>query len=176
MYKSKYTEFTAYEEPYTDKFYFKYTNETVAIIYVDKDWNMYGDVLDPFQMPVKTFKLDQVDCEKLILIKLPTWRADVKRRSGLDKYDTAMLLYKSRGINLLNNYWFAWAESDKIEDYHPLFNAEIAEARWAKDREEPDYYTFEMPEWRNEKIYEDKEDEGNKDFELPDIVRGCTYE
>lgn len=144
MYRSKYTEFIAYEPPYVEKIYYKHRNETVVALHIEKDWTMYGEVLQPFNLIVPKFSLDQVDCEKLILDKLPAWREDVKQRSGLDKYDSAMLMYKYRGIDMLNDYWFAWSENDKIEDYHPKFNKEIAELRWAKDREANDYWTFEM--------------------------------
>lgn len=150
MYKSKYTDFVAYEEPYTDKFYFKLKNETIAIIHVSCDWKVWGEVIQPLKMPVNAFSLNQIDCEKLILMNLPNWREDVKERSGLTRYDKAMLLYMYRGINSLNSHWFAWSEDDRIEDYHPLYNAEIAEARWGKDREAEDYYTFEMEPWDKE--------------------------
>ena len=158
MYKSQYTEFIAYESPYIDKIYYMHMNKIIAIIHVDSNWSMHGEVLHPFDMIVKTFGLNQIDCEKLILSKLPAWREDVKRRSKLDRYDSAMLLYKYRGIDMLNNYWFAWSQDDKIEDYHPKYNKEIAEARWGSDREMEDYYTFEMDKVRELNIKDTEED------------------
>lgn len=118
------TKFIAYEEPYIDKIYFKFNTETKVIIYINKDWSMHADVLDPFFFHPAKFVMDQYDCEMLILENTPIDREDILGRMELDKYDTAQMLYRSRGITLLSLRWFAWSEDDKIEDYHPLKNPE----------------------------------------------------
>lgn len=128
-YRSKNTDFTAHEKPYVNKIYFKYCNITVALLTVTENWGLEGEVIYPFKMPVKCFKLDQFDCEKLILDFIPAWREDVKIRSGLKEYDSAMLLYKYRGITRLNKWWFAWSEQDRIEDYHPEYTPELDKLR-----------------------------------------------
>lgn len=55
-YISDLTEFRAYESPYTDTMYVKDANKTVCIIHVDEDWNMVGEVIDPFDIPISPIK------------------------------------------------------------------------------------------------------------------------
>lgn len=134
-YRSKITGFIAEEEPYVDKIYYKFDTETKAIIYVGSGWVMHGDVLDPFFFIPAKFTLDQYDCERLILQNTPIDREDILKRMKLDKYDTAQMLYRSRGITLQDLKWFAWSEDDKIEDYHPLRNQNALKAMQERDKD-----------------------------------------
>lgn len=134
-YISKYTGFQAFERPYTDTFYYKRGNDTIVIIHVDNDWNMFGEVLDPFLLPISPIEpiyglLTQQRCEELIMRTMPPpYRKDVLRKYNMKKMDYAMLMYCTRLINLIDTHWMAWSENDKAEDYHPRFNKELMKER-----------------------------------------------
>lgn len=134
-YESKYTYFCASEPPYTDTIYYKDGNKTVTIIHVDKDWNMSGEVIDPFDQYVSPVEpiwgtLNQEQCERMLLKDMPSPnRTDVKKKYNMDKIDYAMLMYCTRLISMINSYWVAWSENDKAEDYHPRYNEEILKER-----------------------------------------------
>lgn len=136
-YKSKVTDFAASEPPYTDTVYCKDENKTVCIIHIDKNWNMYGEVIDPYDLfisPVKPIfgPLNQEQCERMLMKDAPKPnRVDVMRELDMEFMDYAKLMYCTRLINLINNYWLAWSEDDKVEDYHPRFNKEIMKKREA---------------------------------------------
>lgn len=135
-YKSKLTQFQTTEPPYTDKIYFKNCNKTVCIIHIEPDWSMYGEVLDPFNIPIdlltpKFRNLTQYECEELLMWHMPPLnRVDVLKRWNMPIMDYAQLLYRTRLITYVDNYWAAWSEEDKAEDYHPRFNKEIFEERY----------------------------------------------
>ena len=38
---------------------------------------------------------------------------------NVERYDTAEMIYKTRGISYVRDDWFAWSEDDEIEEYHP---------------------------------------------------------
>ena len=136
MYISEYTDFQAFEPPYTDKIYYKEGDKTLCIIHVDENWNMWGEVKDPYNIPIdilnpKFKPLNQKQCEELIMIHMPPrHRTDVKKRWGMDKIDYAILMYKTRLITLIDSYWVAWSEDDKAEDYHPRYNEKLMEKRF----------------------------------------------
>lgn len=155
-YISELTEFRAYEPPYTDKIYIKDGNKTVCIIHADENWSMYGDVVDPFNIPISPIKpiytrLNQFQCERIIMRNMPPMiRVEqLKREYGFDKVDYAIVMYRTRLITLIDTYWAAWSEEDKAEDYHPRFNAELMKQRFEGqieiDPEEEDKYP--MPPW-----------------------------
>lgn len=136
MYISKYTDFQAFEPPYTDKIYYKEGNKTLCIIHIDNAWNMWGEVLDPFNIPIDVLRpkydnLNQIQCEQLIMRHMPPrHRLDVKRKYNMENIDYAILMYKTRLITLIDNYWAAWSENDKAEDYHPKYNQSLMEQRF----------------------------------------------
>jgi hypothetical protein len=146
MYKSKYTGFVAHNKPLVHTIYVKDENETTDIIYIDDNWNMAGSslVLRPKGWgPDITF--GQADCERMLMKNVPSKNCpDVLEHYGLKEYDTAEIIYRTRGINLLDKTWLAWSKEDKAEDYHPLCNPELMKIRM-KDMiqiEDPD---IEMP-------------------------------
>lgn len=133
-YISKLTEFRAYEPPYVDKIYIKDGNKTVCIIHADKNWNMYADIIDPFDLPISPIKpiygqLNQKQCEQILMLQMaPLCRAEqLKKKYGFDKVDYAYILYKTRLINSTHTYWAAWSEYDRAEDYHPAYNKKLEE-------------------------------------------------
>lgn len=134
-YTSKLTKFTAGAPPLTDKIYYKDGNKTVAIIYVDNEWNMHGVPLDPYDLPISPLKpiyteLNQKQCELMLLKDTPPPnRKDIIDYYGDKVIDYSKILYSTRLINLLTHYWVAWSEDDKAEDYHPLFNKDIMKRR-----------------------------------------------
>lgn len=134
-YESKYTNFTASEPPYTNIIYYKNINKTVVKIHIDNEWNMWGEVVDPFDKVIFPFKpiyraLNQQECEKLLMKDMPKPnRQDVLEKYNMKVMDYSMLLYSTRLINLINNIWVAWSEEDKAEDYHPRFNKELMKER-----------------------------------------------
>jgi len=135
-YTSEYTNFCASEPPYTDTIYYKDGNKTIAVIHIDKDWNMTGDVLDPFDLPINISEptwgpLDQVQCERMLMKDMPKPnRKDIMQEYNMgNAIDYAKLVYCTRLINMINSYWVAWSENDKAEDYHPRFNPDILRER-----------------------------------------------
>lgn len=165
-YESKYTDFTASEPPYTDKIYYKDGNKTVAIIHIDNNWNMWGEVLDPFDLIISPIKpifrdLTQKECERMLMKDMPK----PNRQDVLDKYnmkvmDYATLVYSTRLINLINCYWVAWSENDRAEDYHPRFNEELM-----KEREKT----------MIKLDYEPEDDEPPAPYWVPDWENGCLF-
>ncbi len=164
MYVSEHTNFQAFELPYTDKIYFKDGNKTVAIIHIDKDWNMWGEAIDPFDIPIDIMNpkfdlLTQTECEQIIMRHMPPeCRTDVKQKYNMEKLDYAMIMYKTRLISLTDKYWAAWSEDDRVEDYHPLFNKEIMKEREKsmlrldpepEDDEPHTPYWYERPKFKN---------------------------
>lgn len=133
MYESKYTNFIAHNKPLTNTVYVKYGNHTVCRIYIEDDWTMHGEIDDFLMCPVgggKLNHLEQKDCELILLKNMPpASRTKTLRSHGLERYDSAELMYRTRGINLLDDFWLAWSEDDKAEDYHPLHNKKILEER-----------------------------------------------
>ena len=131
MYMSDKTFFQAKEPPLIDKFYFKDANKTLCIMHADKDWNMRGEVRDPFNIPLNMLEpkfsdLTQYQCEELLVHRMPPpTRKDVLNRLQLDRMWYDQLMYRTRLIRFTDNYWLAWSEHDKIEDYHPRWNKEI---------------------------------------------------
>lgn len=153
QYISKLTDFRAYEPPYIDTMYFKDGDKTVCIIHADENWNMYGEVLDPFDLPISPIKpifgqIDQLQCERLIMRNMaPLCRAEeLKKKYGFDKVDYAQIMYRTRTICLIDRYWMAWSPYDKVSDYHPLFNEELMKERFKDsiqlDPEEEDMEPF----------------------------------
>lgn len=135
-YKSKYTEFQTTEPPYTDKIYYKEGNKTLCIIHIDENWNMWGEVKDPFNIPIDILKpkykdLTQAQCEELIMRHMPPLRrTDIKKKYNMEIVDYAIIMYKTRLITCIDNYWAAWSEDDKAEEYHPKYNKDIMKARF----------------------------------------------
>lgn len=125
------TKFQTFIRPLTYKIYLKHGNETVAHIEMDDDWNMTCYPHDPFNIPYHFQSpaydpMGQKMCELLVTDKMPPrCRNDIKKKYGTPEVDYGVLLYCTRGINLLDNYWWAWSEDDKAEDYHPRYNEEI---------------------------------------------------
>lgn len=135
-YVSKYTYFCANDEPLTDKIYCKYGNKTTCIIHVNEDWNMTGEVIDPFNLYISPLKpiyrdLTQEECERMLLKDTPQPnRKDIIEKYGVNGViDYAKFMYSTRLINMINTYWLAWSENDKAEDYHPLYNKDILKER-----------------------------------------------
>lgn len=148
-YISDLTEFRAYEAPYTDTIYVKDGNKTVCIIHIDKEWNMTGEVIDPFNIPISPIKpiygqLNQLQCEQIIMRHMaPMCREkQLKDKYKFDKVDYAQIMYRTRLITLIDTYWVAWSESDRAEDYHPRYNEKLMEERFEDqiviDKEEED--------------------------------------
>ena len=133
MYISKYTNFIAHDKPLTNVVYVKYGNHTVCRIYIKDNWEMLGEIDDFLMCPVgggKLNHLEQDDCELILLKNMPpASRKKTLKSYGLDRYDSAEIMYRTRGINLLDDFWLAWSENDKAEDYHPLHNKKILEER-----------------------------------------------
>lgn len=150
-YVSNYTDFTASEPPYTNKIFCKDGNRTVAIIHIDDNWNMWGEVIDPFNLWISPIKpiytnLTQEQCEKMLLKDVPKPnRKDILREYNMKEMDYAKFMYCTRLINLINNYWLAWSEDD----------------------EPPTPYW--KPDWENDNLF-------NKSEEIPEWVKGCTFE
>lgn len=183
MYISELTQFQAFEAPYTDKVYYKNGNKTVCIIHIDKDWNMYGDVIDPFDIPIDSLKpkylpLDQGQCERLIMRHMPPRsREDVKKKYNMKEIDYAMLMYKTRLITLIDTYWAAWSEDDKAEDYHPRFNEEIMEERMSdciKIDPEPEDLEPRAPYWYELDFLTGDMNEIVND--IPEEYKDCIFE
>ncbi|MBO5389212.1 MAG: hypothetical protein J6A59_13995 [Lachnospiraceae bacterium] len=134
-YESKYTNFTASEPPYTNIIYYKNGNKTVVKIHIDNNWNMWGEVLDPFDAVIFPLgpvyrNLTQAECERLLMKDMPKPnRIDVLKKYNMKVMDYATILYSTRLINLISTTWAAWSEDDKVEDYHPRFNEEIMRER-----------------------------------------------
>lgn len=152
-YISNLTEFRAYEAPYTDTMYVKDGNKTVCIIHIDEEWNMTGEVIDPFNIPISPIKpiygqLNQLQCEQIIMRHMaPMCREkQLKDKYKFEKVDYAQILYRTRMINLIDTYWVAWSESDKAENYHPLFNTSLMKQRFDGqiqiDSEDEDNHSF----------------------------------
>ena len=148
-YISDLTEFRAYEAPYTDTIYVKDGNKTVCIIHIDEEWNMTGEVIDPFNIPISPIKpiygqLNQLQCERIIMRHMaPMCREkQLKEKYKFDKVDYAQIMYRTRLITLIDTYWVAWSESDRAEDYHPRYNEKLMEERFEDqiviDKEEED--------------------------------------
>ena len=181
-YVSNYTDFTASEPPYTNKIFCKDGNRTVAIIHIDDNWNMWGEVIDPFNLWISPIKpiytnLTQEQCERMLLKDVPKPnRKDVLREYNMKEMDYAKFMYCTRLINLINNYWLAWSEDDKAEDYHPRFNEELMKEREKymlrldpepEDDEPPTPYW--KPDWENDNLF-------NKSEEIPEWVKDYTFE
>lgn len=135
-YVSKYTKFTALECPYTNNIFYKKGNRTIAIVHIDSDWNMWGEVLDPFNLPISPIKpvfgqLNQIQCEEMLLYGTPpASRIDLIEKYNMRKqFDYAKFMYCTRLITMTNDYWLAWSDNDKAEDYHPWFNPHILAER-----------------------------------------------
>ena len=134
-YESKFTNFQTDMEVLTNTMYYKDINKTICIIHVNDDWSMNGKVLDPFDLPISPIKpiftdLDQEMCEKIIMRTMPPpYRQDILKKYNFKVMDYGLMLYKTRLINLLDTYWMAWSEDDKVEDYHPRFNEYIDKER-----------------------------------------------
>lgn len=130
-YISNYTNFCASEPPYTDTIYYKNGNETLAKIHVNKDWSMTGSAINPFELPIGLCTaefgyLNQEQCERLIMQDMPKPnRKDIMKKYNMKVLDYAMIMYKTRLINMINSYWVAWSEDDKVEDYHPRYNEKL---------------------------------------------------
>lgn len=128
VYRNDKTGFITYIKPLTDKIYYKIKNTTAAIIYVGENWEMTAEVVDPFAFSTPLFTLSEDWAEKKIVSLSPRNYPRIIKAFGVSRYDTAVLLYKSRGIDYVRDDWFAWSEDDKIEDYHPRFNPELDES------------------------------------------------
>jgi hypothetical protein len=131
MYKSPYTRFIAYEKPLVHRVYVKDENTTIAIIDIDDNWQMHGSVINPINKLIHpSLVLDQESCERALMKNMPPENCpDVLEHYGLDKYDCAEIMYRTRAINLLDKTWLAWSEDDKAEDYHPLCNEKLMKIR-----------------------------------------------
>lgn len=130
-YISKVTDFMALDPPIPYEIYYKHGNKTVCIIHVGRDWSMWGEVIDPYDIPVALFTpkfepLDQRMCEKLLLKHMPpSSRKDVLIRHNMEQFDHPTLIYATRLITLLDDYWLAWDENERAEDIHPRFNDKL---------------------------------------------------
>lgn len=133
-YVSTLTDFQAFERPYMGKFYLKDMNNIVAEIYVDKDWKMCGTIIDPYGIPISPIEpmygiLKQERCEQLIMYNMPPRHRKFWNEQEHKEIDYAKMMYKTRGISLLNFYWFAWDKSERAEDFHPRLNERIMAER-----------------------------------------------
>lgn len=134
-YISTLTDFQAFEKPYIDRIYIMDMNNLVAEIYIDSDWKMCGTVIDPYSLPISPMKpvygiLKQDRCEQLIMYNMPPrCRKFMSEELKNTEIDYAQLMYKTRGISLLNYYWFAWSKEERAEDFHPRLNEEIMSER-----------------------------------------------
>lgn len=124
VYSSQITGFITWEEPVLKSIYIKNKNETKAKINITKNWKMEGEVYDPWFFIPKRFVWNQKDCEQYILGRIGCNREDTLRRMHLDRYDSILMLYKSRGVKPTDTIWFAWSDDDKFEDYHPKATSE----------------------------------------------------
>lgn len=120
------TGFIAYGKPLINRIYWKVENKTCAIIDITDDWkftvciidvSLLDGVLNPFNWSDERFK-------QLLVGMLPPNRPDTLKRMGMERYDTAEMLYRTRGIDYNRLDWFAWQETDRFEDYHPRYNME----------------------------------------------------
>ncbi len=122
IYKNDSTGFITYIKPLCNKLYYKVKNDTVAVINVSENWEMSVDIVNPFAFTLVKYGADKEWAENLIVQLVPRDMERILRVYNIERYDTAVMLYRSRGINYVRDDWFAWSEDDKIEDYHPRFN------------------------------------------------------
>ena len=125
IYKNDDTGFITYIKPLTNKIYYKIKNETAAIIYIDDNWGMEVDVVNPFAFNTPIFHLSSEWAERKMVALSPRNMQRILDAFNVERYDTAEMMYKTRGISYVRDDWFAWSEDDKIEDYHPRFNPEL---------------------------------------------------
>ena len=140
-YKSKFTDFAASEPPYTDTVYCKDENRTVCIIHIDENWNMYGEVIDPYDLfisPVKPIfgPLNQEQCERMLMKDAPKPnRVDVMRELDMEFMDYEIMKEREASMIKLDPepedlepstpYWVPdWSKSMENFD-RPEVNSEI---------------------------------------------------
>lgn len=133
IYRNDKTGFITYMRPLTNKIYYKIKNETAAIIDIDDNWKMKAEVVNPFAFNTPIFSLPEDWAEKKIVALSPRNMDRILKTFKVDRYDTAEMLYKTRGIEFVRDDWFAWTEDDKIEDYHPRYNPEMDNCEIVED-------------------------------------------
>lgn len=125
VYKNDGTGFITYIKPLTNKIYYKIKNETAAIIYINDNWGIEVDVVNPFAFNTPIFHLSSDWAERKMVATSPRNMQRILDVFNVERYDTAEMMYKTRGISYVRDDWFAWSEDDKIEDYHPRFNPDL---------------------------------------------------
>lgn len=110
-----------------NKFYIKFGNIVVVEIHTNEDWEMEGVVVNPAYFPASyPLILSDAQCKYWLSNRIMPDRKDGSvEQLGLKEYDTMEVLYRSRGINMLDDYWLAWSIEDKAEEYHPRFNSSL---------------------------------------------------
>lgn len=141
LYKSRFTDFIAYNEPLVDKIYYKWSNVTAAIILVDNNWKMRGIIKNENLVPslIHRTELSQSECENCIMSHMPSPnRQDILIRLELKVYDSAEYIYRTRAISAFDLFWLAWSDDDKAEDYLPMRNYKIWKSRFKSGEGFPD--------------------------------------
>lgn len=131
VYSSKLTPFITWEEPVLSEIYIKNAQDIVAKINITGNWEMEGEVYDPWVFIPTKFTLTQKDCEEYIVSRIGCDREDTLKRMNIERYDSILMLYHTRGIRPTDKIWFAWDKSDRFEDYHPKATPES----WAEHLE-----------------------------------------
>lgn len=86
----------------------------------------------------------------------PLRRPDIRKRWNMEIVDYAQLMYRTRLITCTDNYWAAWSEDDKAEDYHPNYNPEIMRERYSDVAfYDPDYEITPLyrPDYEKESLF-----------------------
>ena len=112
--------------------YVKHRNSTCVEIDINEDWTMLGTSKSTkIQDMGYNGIMSDAQCKHFLSTRVAPNRGKfMLDELGLKEYDTMEILYRTRGIQPKDDWWLAWSEDDKAEDYHPNFNKEIAEKHY----------------------------------------------